>query len=369
MTCRACGAETLLVLDLGAQPPSNALLTHADDEENTYPLRLMRCPECCLLQTDVLVPPEELFNDSYPFLSGAVPGWGEHFRCLAGTLIERFNPSFVVDIGGNDGTLLREFDCRTLNVEPSGVAEVSRKAGTPTIQLRWEEYTGEKADLILGTNVLAHTPDLHGFVASVARNLKGTAVFEFPWALDMLQHGQFDTIYHEHYSYLSLTALMTIFERHGLWVNDAEHLSTHGGSLRIYVSRSKYLTADVGELASAEGPLWFDRIYREFRERAEVVRDTFRIRVRPGMYAYGAAAKGNTLLNWCGLTWKDIVAVGDSTPAKQGKYLPGSRIPIISEQEMIENDPKAVAILPWNWADGIIERLRPRLPMTEFVVP
>jgi hypothetical protein len=361
------------ILDLGLMPPSNALLSSPEAPEQAYELQAVVCTKCHLMQTSFDVPPEVLFNDEYPYFSGQSQDWVEHCHRFSIHAQKRFNltpESLVVEIGGNDGTQLKGFNCHTLNVEPSrSVAEASRQAGIETRECRWEEVRGLQADLIVGNNVLAHTPTLNEFINAVAENLKpsGVASFEFPWVLNLLQGGQFDTIYHEHYSYLSLTAVLPAFLRHGLHVFDVEQLSTHGGSLRIYVRHALNERESVGRFMARESPLMNDRTYQMFRRNACVCRDTFRrfVEDTPKLYGYGAAAKGNTLLNWAHIT--QIEAVGDTTPAKQGKYLPGSHIPVISEQALIERQPRTLWVIPWNWKREIVAKLRPRLPQTRFV--
>ena len=374
MNCRSCGGPTREVLDLGRQPPSNSLLDRPDQSETVYPLGLERCTKCFLLQTSYDVPPALLFNDSYPYFSGQSREWVEHCKRFAIHASQRFDlnaNSLVAEIGGNDGTLLKHFNCHTLNVEPSqSVAEASEAAGIETCVRRWENFELLKgADLIVGNNVLAHTPTLNDFLNSVARNLarNGIATFEFPWVLNLLEQCQFDTIYHEHYSYLSLSALMPAFMRHGLRIFDVEELPTHGGSLRIYVGRKQEARPSVERFLGRESALSNVRTYETFRRRACVCRDAFRRFVddTPNLYGYGAAAKGNTLQNWAKV--EGIQAVGDTTSAKQGKYLPGSHIPVISEQALIDAQPKTVWVIPWNWKGEIIAKLRPKLPQTRFV--
>lgn len=357
-------------------PPSNSLLSFPDAEEQSYELALMRCERCSLLQTSFDVPPEKLFNDDYPYFSGQSLQWVGHCARYADSIFHRLKlgkDSLVVEIGGNDGTLLKEFPhCHTLNVEPSrSVAWASRQAGIETRITSWERVQGLRADLIVGNNVLAHTPQINQFVSAVSANLKlsGLATFEFPWVVNLIDQTQFDTIYHEHYSYLSLTALEPLFWRHGLQIFEAEELQTHGGSLRIYVRHMRDELANLDGFKAREQELSDSVTYERFRDRSEILRDRFRdfVDQTHGLYAYGAAAKGNTLLNWCGVTQADIEAVGDTTPAKQGKYLPGSHIPVVSEGVMVASNPQTVAILPWNWKQEIVMKLSGKLPDTQFV--
>lgn len=378
LVCRSCNGPLREVLDLGVQPPANALLDRSDSPEQHYPLILMACKGCLLLQTSFDVPPEKLFNSSYPYFSGQSRQWVEHCREYAKKVTERFaldGKSFVIEIGGNDGTLLKEFRfCYTVNVEPSAsVATASAAYGIDTVETRWEEFESRwPADLIIGNNVLAHTPNINGFVASIERNLapNGIVTLEFPWVVNLLRECQFDTVYHEHYSYLSLTALIPLFRRHGLTIFDVQRIPTHGGSLCVYAAR-RPTAADLASVLSEERLLREPKVFTSFRERALSVRDAVRVFVRSSkpLYAYGAAAKGNTLLNWCGITSKDILAVADTTPAKQGKWLPGSHIPVISEERLLEIQPPTVLILPWNWQSEITAKLSPKMPNTTFVSP
>lgn len=378
MNCRSCGGHTREVLDLGKQPPSNALLDRADSPEHSYPLGIEVCKDCCIIQTTFHVEPDLLFNSKYPYFSGQSQQWVEHCREYAKKVTERFqlsDKSYVLEIGGNDGTLLKEFRfCYTVNVEPSAsVASASAADGIDTVEERWEQFESRwPADLIIGNNVLAHTPDINGFVASIERNLasNGIVTLEFPWVVNLLKECQFDTIYHEHYSYLSLTALIPLLRRHGLTIFDVERIPTHGGSLRVYAAR-RPIAADLSGILKEEEILKDEQIYRTFRERALGIRDALRRFLRKSLpiYAYGAAAKGNTLLNWAVITATDILAVADTTPAKQGKFLPGSHIPIISEERLLEVQPAAVLILAWNWRDEIICKLAPKMPKTAFYTP
>ena len=367
-TCRSCGSLKLEhVIDLGNQAPSNALLTSFDQVEKTYPLRMCVCTNCWLLQTEYDVPHAELFPPDYPYHSGSNQAWGRHCKAFALSATERFRltpRSYVVEVGGNDGTLLDKFACETFNIEPSvNVAREAMRKGIATFVGRFQDVTlTEQADLIIANNVLAHDPDLNGFAASIARNLAegGTCTIEFPWAMTLLWDAQFDTIYHEHYSYLSVTALASLFARHGLCLYDVEHLTTHGGSIRAYVGRQQ-ARVSVLEMLRAERWLQHMQNYERFRDRAFNVAGAFTkfVTQYPGqVYAAGAAAKATVFANFCGLTSKDIVAVGDATPAKQGKFLPGSRIPIMSEEQLCARQPTFIWIAAWNWRDEIAAKYR-----------
>lgn len=380
------------VLSLGTQPPSNALLSTPTEKERYYPLRLVVCRQCNLLQLDYDVPHDELFTNQYPYFSGQSKQWVEHCAAYAAMIYKRLGlgkDSVVFEIGGNDGTLLKNF-LRThtegggggkasrseqpvffvANYEASpNVADASRANGVPVVYKAWGrgvQQVAYPADLIIANNVLAHDPDIQGFVAATARylNTGGTFTAEFPWALNLIEQTQFDTIYHEHYSYLTLHALVPLFIEYGLRIYDVEKLPTHGGSLRIYASHTgdHEVSKNVIDTMAEETKLSKMETYWAFRDRAYKIRssvETFLASKPNALIAgYGAAAKGNTLINWLGLTKDDIVAVGDTTPAKVGKWLPGSRIPIVTEHTMLAYKPEYVWILPWNWTDEIVSRLQ-----------
>jgi SAM-dependent methyltransferase len=371
--CRACGGHTRFVVDLGLQPPSNGYLKHQRDFVVVYPLNAFVCEVCHLMQVDYDVPPYELFGADYAYFSGGSKQWVEHNRQYAQMAIESFalnsQHSVVIEVGGNDGSQLQFFKgrvARTINIEPSAsVAAASIAAGIET----WVEYfqiPTIQADLIIANNVLAHTPDPAAFIQVVSSTLKpsGIATFEFPHALELLRETQFDTIYHEHYSYLSMLALRPILEKHGLKIFNVEKLPTHGGSLRLYVTRRTHLQPSpaVKLLETEEEELKDPNLYEDFAIRT--VRCKHAIRQFLGhnrgkkILAYGAAAKGNTFLNYCNITAADIPLVGDVTPAKQGKFLPGSRIGVVSEAVLLAEEPDYILILAWNWRDEIVARLR-----------
>ena len=372
-TCRSCGSGSLEhVLDLGEQSPSNALLTRFDETEKKYPLQLVLCTNCWLMQTGFDVPHEELFNASYPYYSGSSQQWREHCKSYEAMITRRLGlhaGSYVIEVGGNDGTLLQHFHCDTLNVEPSvGPASVAMRKNIPTVVDRFQHITGNPrgADLIIANNVMAHDPDLNGFAAAIRRNLaaRGTCTIEFPWAVELLDHCEFDTIYHEHYSYLSLTALEHLFARHGLATYDAEYLPVHGGSIRVYVTHADKFTgasAYFYNLLDQEVLLRQMRSYEVFRERAFNCAGALHafLKAHPtGVFGAGAAAKATVFANFAGLTHKDILAVGDNTPAKIGKYLPGSRIPIVVEAVILTQQPEYIVIFPWNWREEISAKYR-----------
>lgn len=377
--CRACGGIHLVpIIDLGMQPPSNAFKKTPIAPETCYPLRAVYCAECFLMQINVDVPPTELFGSDYVYFSQNSQEWLKHTKQYCDMAIKKFglrrDDSIVLEIGGNDGHLLvnlKDHVLRAINIEPSAsVATVSAKRGIET----WIEYFKPQqiqADLIIANNVMAHVPDLDGFVRALSLSIKptGRITIEFPHALTLLEGIQFDTIYHEHYSYLSYTALDPLFRKYGLHVYDVEKLPTHGGSLRLYVGKCQRIQPSIMELWREEEALRHPEFYQLFATCAEICRDRFLewIATKPNVLGYGAAAKGNTFLNYCGITAKELPMVADTTPAKKGLYLPGSCIPVVPESIVLAQKPEHLLILPWNWRDEIIRRIRQTLPKQQFV--
>jgi SAM-dependent methyltransferase len=372
--------------DLGMQPASNAFLESpgAFHGERRYPLRAKVCERCQLVQLDYDVAPEELFAN-YVYFSSYSDNWLAHASAYCDMARRRFaldSESLVVELASNDGYLLKNFlamGIPVLGIDPSGtVAAAAEKIGVPTLV----EFFGRKvakdlvsqgrqADLIIGNNVLAHVPDLNDFVGGIALLLgpSGSATIEFPHLLELIRHVEFDTIYHEHYSYFSLHSLEQVFKRHGLRIYDVERLSTHGGSLRIFASHAarrdlqdSLLLREVRAQESAAG-LADLTTYSQFAMRVEACRESllsFLAGARQEgkrVAAYGAAAKGNTLLNFCGVTPAEIVLVADRNPHKQGKYLPGTHIPVVPPEELMRVKPSYVLILPWNLRDEISGQL------------
>lgn len=388
MHCRHCHKPLdVPFVDLGASPPSNSYLTTTalDRPERYYPLRVAVCSSCWLAQTEDFTDREEFFSEDYAYFSSFSTGWLDHSRRYVEKMRDRFAldaRSLVVEIAANDGYLLQYVAAAgigALGVEPThSTAEAARAKGIEIV----EEFfgialaerlvaEGRSADLTAANNVLAHVPDINDFVAGFVRLLKpaGVATFEFPHLLEMVQHGQFDTIYHEHYSYLSLTAVARIFALNGLTVFDVETLPTHGGSLRVYAQRT-----DTG--AHPPGPAVEAMLAREaasgmasrafydgFQTRVDRIKDEFVAFLiaakRDGLRvaAYGAAAKGNTLLNFAGIRPDLLPWVVDRNPAKAGKFMPGSRIPIVGEERIHAERPDLIVILPWNIRDEVIEQL------------
>jgi SAM-dependent methyltransferase len=373
--------------DLGLQPASNAFVTSlaAAPEEKRYPLRAKVCESCKLVQLDYDVAPQELFGN-YVYFSSYSDHWLVHARQYCEMARRRFGlnaKSLVVELASNDGYLLRNFiemGVPVLGIDPSDtVAAAAERIGVPTLVEFFGESLantlaadGRQADLIIANNVLAHVPLLNDFVAGIAVLLKadGTVTIEFPHLLELIEHVEFDTIYHEHYSYFSLYAIEQAFSRHGLRLYDAERLPTHGGSLRIYAAHSNRPGLEDGALLrtlraeeSAAGLADLDT-YPRFAERVENCRQSVLAFLATAknegrsVAAYGAAAKGNTLLNFCGVTPADISQVADRNPHKQSKFLPGTHIPVVSPEMLLQARPDYVLILPWNLQAEIRQQLQ-----------
>lgn len=388
MKCRHCAAELeLRFADLGSSPPSNAYLKREQLNlpEVYIPLRTMVCRECWLVQTEDFASAESMFDPEYAYFSGFSTSWLEHSRRYAEAMTDRFslsNNSLVVEVAANDGYLLQYFaaaDVPCLGVEPtSSTAAVARSKGIEIV----EEFFGTKlaerlvsegrsADLTAANNVLAHVPDINDFVRGFATLLKadGVSTFEFPHLLQMVGMNQFDTIYHEHFSYLSLTAVQTIFSRNGLSVFDVEELPTHGGSLRVFAQRAdagaRKRDSRVDEVLrkEADAGIRSDEFYTDFQIKAERVKDEFvgfllnAKKEGKSVCAYGAAAKGNTLMNFAGIRPDLIEFVVDKNPAKQGKFMPGSRIPILDEEQLRQARPDYIVVLPWNLIEEVSMQL------------
>lgn len=383
MKCRHCQAPlTSTFVDLGSAPPSNAYLTEADlkKPELWYPLRVLVCSNCRLVQTEDYAGANEIFTDSYAYFSSYSRSWLEHAEKYVSAMTERFGlneKSLVVELAANDGYLLQYVKARgipCIGVEPTAsTAKAARAKGIEIIENFFGAHLAEEmigysglADLIAANNVLAHVPDINDFVSGAALLLKadGAATYEFPHLLNLVANNQFDTIYHEHYSYLSLSAVMRIFERNGLSVFDVEEIPTHGGSLRVYAQRTactRSRTAAVGKLLDRERSVGVltDSYYAGFQSRTDRVKNDFlRFLVdakREGrkVAGYGAAAKGNTLMNYAGVRPDLMPYVVDKSPVKQGKFLPGTRIPIVSEQRIRNEHPDFVVVLPWNLWDEV----------------
>lgn len=388
MKCRHCGAElNLTLVDLGSAPPSNAYLTeqalHAP--EKWFPLRVLVCTHCWLVQTEDFSQAHELFTAEYAYFSGFSSSWLAHCERYVAAMVERFDltaASHVVEVAANDGYLLQYVKARDIpctGIEPTASTAAAARAKGITIvedffgvRLAAElAAQGKQADVITANNVLAHVPDINDFVAGFTLLLKpqGVATFEFPHLLQLIANNQFDTIYHEHFSYLSLTAVKSIFAANGLGIFDVEEHPTHGGSLRVFAQRSdtgqqscSVRVVDLLQQEAQAGMLSGD-YYTAFQARTyKVKRDflTFLLDAQlqgKTVAAYGAAAKGNTLMNYAGVRPDLIAFVADRNPAKQGRYMPGSRIPIVDEMHLREAKPDYVIILPWNLSEEVMAQL------------
>jgi SAM-dependent methyltransferase len=368
--------------DLGSSPLANSYLRAEDlaKAEPFYPLTVYVCGDCFLVQLPESASPESIFSD-YAYFSSTSESWIRHAQAYVESISERLSlgpESQVVEIASNDGYLLQWFVERgvpVLGVEPAAnVAADAVERGIPTRVAFFGSATanellaeGLAADLLLGNNVLAHVPDLNDFVAGVATLLKpgGTATFEFPHLLQLIEQTEFDTIYHEHFSYFSLLAVAPVFERHGLGVVDVEELPTHGGSLRLYVGHEGRPGKRVEELLARERAAGLDGLerYARFEQQVRAVkRDLLELLIgarRDGaqIAGYGAAAKGNTLLNYCGIRADLLDYVVDRSPHKQGLFLPGTRLPIHPPERIAESRPDLVLILPWNLRDEIVRQM------------
>lgn len=387
MQCRSCGhTVSRIFIDLGMSPIANNFLISKNINalEPIFPLRVMTCDRCSFVQLPEITSRETLFPEDYLYFSSYSSSWLEHSKKFAEKMINELNitkKDLVVEIASNDGYLLQFFsDCGipVLGIEPAlEVAEVARGKGIETIvEFFGEECakqiqkTHKKAKLIIANNVLAHVPNIHDFIEGFSLLLAddGVITFEFPHLLNLIKLNQFDTIYHEHYSYLSLTALEPIFEKHGLKTVSVDKLETHGGSLRLtLVKNNSYseVKNEVYETLEDEkkyDPLNFEVVAR-FQEHAEQVRDdllkVLRDAQKQGLRvaAYGAAAKGNTLLNYAKIDLSLISYVVDLNPNKQDKLLPGSRIPVVNEQRLWEEIPDVLLVLPWNLAIEVKNQL------------
>jgi SAM-dependent methyltransferase len=386
--CRHCAAQLERVcLDLGSAPPSNAYLSEAAlrAPEVWFPLRLLVCERCWLVQTEDHAGREDLFSADYAYFSSFSSSWLAHAKAYVDAMRERFGlarESLVSEVAANDGYLLRfvrDAGIPCYGIEPTAsTARAARALGLEIVERffgvelgRELAAAGRQVDLVAANNVLAHVPDINDFVRGFALLLKpgGVATFEFPHLLRLLGENQFDTVYHEHYSYLSLGTVVRVFDACGLAVFDVEELPTHGGSLRVFAQRSdtgsrartgavrRVLAEEAAAgLASAAG-------YEGFQARVDKLKDDFVAyliearRAGRNVAAYGAAAKGNTLMNYAGVRPDHIGFVVDRNPAKQGRWMPGSRIAIVGEERLREARPDDVVLLPWNLRDELVAQL------------
>ena len=381
--CRSCGSVHLVeILDLGTTPLADRLVApgKADEPELTFPLKVAVCQDCSLVQITETVAPEILFADAYPYYSSFSPALLKHSReNVLARIAERDlgEDSLVIELASNDGYLLKnyvEHGIDVLGIDPAdGPADAARKVGVPTMcdfftldlakQLAAE---GKSADIIHGNNVLAHVADTNGFVAGIATLLKpnGVAVIEAPYLKPLIEHVEFDTIYHEHLLYLSVTALDHLFRRHGLYLNHIEHLSIHGGSLRLFVEpfenqkeSVKAALADEKNIGMTGTAYFEDFSARVNRLRTDLVDMVTKLKSEgASIAAYGAAAKGATMLNYCGLSSKELDFVVDRNVHKQGQMMPGAQLLVREPEALVTEQPDYVVMLAWNFADEILQQ-------------
>jgi SAM-dependent methyltransferase len=388
MNCRHCGSELKLTLiDLGSAPPSNAYISaemlHAP--EKWYPLRALVCESCWLVQTEDFTQADDLFNADYGYFSSFSTSWLEHSECYVEDMVRRFGlngQSHIVEVAANDGYLLQYVQAHNIactGIEPTNkTATAARSKGIDIVEEFFSvqlaqtlKKQGKQADLTVANNVLAHVPDINDFVSGFALLLKpeGVATFEFPHLMQLIAENQFDTIYHEHFSYLTLTSVNQIFAENGLVVFDVEELVTHGGSLRVFAQRAdsgqQPQSSSLKEMLDRERSIGMNTAayYKGFQVRAETVKNDllkFLLSAKDQgktVAAYGAAAKGNTMLNFAGVRPDLVKFVVDRNPKKQGQFMPGSRIPIVDEAHLKAAKPDYVVILPWNLKNEIVSQL------------
>lgn len=388
MKCRFCkSAVDLEFADLVNSPPSNSYLTkeQLNEPESFYPLRVLVCEKCFLVQVDEYYKSSDIFSSDYAYFSSFSTSWLAHAKKYTEMMTERFGfneKSQIIEIASNDGYLLQYFKEKgipVLGIEPTAnTAAVAKTKGIDSVieffgtdLAKKLQKDGKKADLLLGNNVLAHVPDINDFVGGmkVILNEKGVITMEFPHLYQLVLNNQFDTIYHEHFSYLSFTTVKKIFEAQGLSMFDVQEVPTHGGSLRIFAKHtgdsSKSISENVAALLKKEedaGMLTL-KYYHNFQEKVDAIKNDlleFLLQQKKAgkkVAAYGAAAKGNTLLNYCGIK-KDLISfVVDANPAKQNKYMPASHIPICTEARIKEDKPDFILILPWNIKEEIVKQL------------
>jgi 2-polyprenyl-3-methyl-5-hydroxy-6-metoxy-1,4-benzoquinol methylase len=372
-------------LDLGASPIANDIISieNLDSPEVYYPLHVMTCVQCAFVQISEVKSRESLFRSDYVYFSSYSSSWLEHSQKYASKMVEMLDlgeEDLVIEVASNDGYLLQYFKqdgVQVLGIEPSlGVANVAINKGIPTLVDFFGEHFAnglvatKKPKLMVANNVLAHVPDIHDFIEGFSQLIAedGMITLEFPHLVSLIKNNQFDTIYHEHYSYLSVMALMPIFESHGLKIIDVEKLLTHGGSIRIYVvpQISSRVTKDsVSNILIEEAAFdpRVESIWKSLQERTLQIKiELLNVLIECKknslvVAAYGAAAKGNTLLNYSGVDSDLVAYVVDLSPHKQGKYLPGSRIPIVGIEHLNANAPDVLLVLPWNLADEVRTQL------------
>ena len=395
--CRSCGCPDLqVILDLGAQPIANALVSEEELEcpEARFPLAVAFCPACALLQVTETVPAEILYGRDFPYFSSSSPAMLKHSSEHVEALVQKYQlgpHSFVVEVASNDGYLLRNFVQRgipCLGIDPADAPVARANAiGVPTIHDFFGSRLAEKltskgsaADVLIANNVVAHVDQINDFLAGVTRILKptGIAVFEFAYALDLIEHCEFDTIYHEHLFYHTLHGLTPLFERHGLYLNEVERLPIHGGSLRLTVSRTPVRSEELNTLFAHEAALGVDQVtfYNDFADRVRALRDSLAHLLvsekakGKRIACYGAAAKGATMVNYLDLGQGFFEFAADANPYKQGKYMPGQHIPIRHPDQLVAARPDYVLLLVWNFAGEVMrQQAAYRQSGGSFIIP
>lgn len=397
MNCRHCRTPlTHTFVDLGFAPPSNAYLTAADlsRPEKYYPLKAKVCDHCWLVQTEDYAQADELFSADYAYFSSTSSSWLAHAKAYAEQLTQHLglnSNSLVIEVASNDGYLLKNFVAAgipCLGIEPTAsTAEAAERIGIPVLREFFGEALGQhlaqqgkQADLITGNNVYAHVPDINDFTKGLKATLKpsGTITLEFPHLMRLIEDAQFDTIYHEHFSYLSLFTVSQIFASAGLRVWHVEELPTHGGSLRLYGCHdddAREISGEVWRILQEEARRSMQTLgpYVEFQQRADRIKNDlleFLIQLKRAgktIAAYGAAAKGNTLLNYAGVKPDLLPFVCDAAAFKQNKFMPGSHIPILNPAVIVDTKPDYILILPWNIAEEVKCQLSQDIPNTHFV--
>lgn len=385
LQCQICGCGDLReIVDLGSQPLCDALLSPEDlhKPEVSYPLRLMQCRECTLAQLDYVVDGKEVYPATYPYRAGISWTVVAAHKEMAADIVRRYGPGFCVDVGSNDGTLLLQLQalgCDVLGFEPTNIAAIAKSAGVPTVQEFFCEHSprGKRADVITFTNVFAHMANLGDVMRGVTQMLApdGVLIVENHYLLDILQRNQFDSIYHEHIRTYTLRSLITLFEQYGLQVFDVERKPRYGGNIRVHVGRrgNRRVSLAVGELLNVEieNGVYTDSAWRAFRSRIYEARDAFRTYVRThDVIGCSAPGRASTLLNFFGIDRHDMPFTGEIDGSlKIGKFLPGCRIPILSNRNLVSGRAESVALLAWHYAAEIKARLRREGVESRLVVP